>query len=418
MNLTEKLKTFIGSSKNRLDKEVEKGKYFWIAEKIEGKIVKTPLGEHIEKEVIYDNKYEYSGVKLSEVLEIPINELDSVFKNLSKKIEIEKIAFLDTETTGLAGGSGTYAFLIGVGFFENNYFRLNQFFMPDYSEEPSLLLRLREILSGFEFVVTFNGKIYDVPLLNTRYVINKMNPPFHELCNLDLLIVSRRIFKKRLKSVALGNLERQLFYMERENDIPGFMIPAVYFNYLRTSRAEDLIPIFFHNQKDILSMVNLLYTIFDVVKNPLGSNLCRGEDYICIAKLYEEKGDFQKSIECYKKAIESENIKEEACIKLSLLYKKLKMWDEAVSMWMEMAEKNIGTLIALEELSKYFEHIEKNYDKAIKEVERALHILSLKKRLLNQPDDKKLLEFKKRLERLKDKRLKNKGQIFFNVKNI
>ncbi|MGB9812491.1 MAG: ribonuclease H-like domain-containing protein [Thermovenabulum sp.] len=411
MNLTEKLKAFVGSSKGKIEKDEKGKKYYWLLEKIKGEVVKTQYGEHIEKTVVYGKQYEHSGLKLSKILEIPFDELDAIFNNKHKGMDILRTAFLDTETTGLAGGSGTYAFLIGVGFFEKNCFKILQFFMPDYSEEASILVRLNNVLSEFEFLITFNGKVYDIPLLNTRYVINKLDSPLKEIHNLDLLTACRKIFKKRLKSVALSNLEKQLLYMERENDIPGFLIPSVYFNYLRTGEIDGLLPIFYHNQKDILSMVNLLYAVFDVVKNPLYSHICRDEDYICIGKLYEDRGDFEKSIECYKKALETESVKKEAYVRLSLLYKKLNMWDKAVDLWMEMVNKNIDPVFALEELAKYFEHKEKNYEEAVKAAEKALSILMIKKRLLHI-DDNKIFDFKKRLERLKGKKSKAIGQIY------
>ncbi len=149
---------------------------------------------------------------------------------------VSRWAFLDTETTGLAGGTGTYAFLIGVGRVTPEGFRVRQFFMRDYAEEASLLCALSAHLAQFDVLVTYNGKAYDQPLLETRFewhVRARLSVP---MAHLDLLLGARRLWKLRLESCRLVDLERQILGVEREGDLPGEMIPYVYFEYLRTER--------------------------------------------------------------------------------------------------------------------------------------------------------------------------------------
>ena len=151
--------------------------------------------------------------------------------------DCSKWAFLDTETTGLAGGSGTYAFLIGVGRITPAGFELRQFFMRDLAEEASLLHGLSEYLAQFDTLVTYNGKTYDQPLLETRYRMARMKPPFGRMEHLDLLFGARRLWKLRFDSCRLVDLENQILGFEREGDLPGEMIPYVYFEYLRKREA-------------------------------------------------------------------------------------------------------------------------------------------------------------------------------------
>ena len=154
-----------------------------------------------------------------------------------------KWAFLDTETTGLAGGTGTYAFLVGVGSIEASGFRLRQFFMRDYGEEASLLSRLDEYLAPFDVLITYNGKAYDQPLLETRFRMVRARHPFERMEHLDLLFGARRLWKLRLESCRLVDLENRILGVERQGDLPGEMIPYIYFDFLRTQQAFRLVPI-------------------------------------------------------------------------------------------------------------------------------------------------------------------------------
>ena len=145
-----------------------------------------------------------------------------------------KWCFLDTETTGLAGGSGTYAFLIGVGRITPDGFRVRQFFMRDFGEEASLLSALTEHLKQFEVLITYNGRTFDQPLLETRFRMVRQRPPFSSLAHLDLLFGARRLWKLRFDSCRLVDLENQILGVERQGDLPGELIPYFYFEYLRT----------------------------------------------------------------------------------------------------------------------------------------------------------------------------------------
>jgi uncharacterized protein YprB with RNaseH-like and TPR domain len=178
----------------------------------------------------------------------------------------ERLVFLDTETTGLAGGTGTCAFLIGLGTVEGTGFAVRQFFLRDYVEEKAALEALAAALAGCEGLVTFNGKAFDVPLLETRYTLSRLPSPFSRLLHLDMLHPARKLWKLRLESCKLTHLERHVLGIEREGDVPGSDIPGIYFDYLRTGDARGLQPVFYHNALDIITLAALAVEMADFIR--------------------------------------------------------------------------------------------------------------------------------------------------------
>ena len=170
--------------------------------------------------------------------------------------EIENIVFLDTETTGLGSGAGTVAFLVGIGWLAEGRFESHQLWMRDYDEEEDLLKKLDAYLGEDKTLVTFNGKTFDIPLLQSRHVMQRLRMKQYD--HIDLLTHARRIYKLRLKRVNLSHLEEVLLGHERYDDIPGSMIPQRYFDFLK-SRDESLLKdIFDHNAQDIVSLSRIL----------------------------------------------------------------------------------------------------------------------------------------------------------------
>ncbi len=164
--------------------------------------------------------------------------------------------FLDTETTGLAGGTGTYAFLVGLGYLEGERFVVVQHFMRDFDEEPALLAALGPRLAQASAIVTFNGAGFDVPLLETRFILGRRRWP--DPAHVDLLGASRRVWSVRLADCRLGTVERDVLGLVREHDVSGALIPSLYFDFLRRRQTAPLEPVFIHNRDDVLSLVALL----------------------------------------------------------------------------------------------------------------------------------------------------------------
>ena len=290
----------------------------------------------------------------------------------------ENIVFLDTETSGLAGGTGTFAFLVGIGYRTPAGFELVQFFMRDPSQESALLAALDQWLARFDVVVTFNGKSYDVPLLNTRYTLNGLKPPFGSYEHLDVLHIARKLWRDRLPSRALSELEKEIVQFYRtEEEVPGWMIPQLYFDYLRTGDARQLSGVFYHNARDILSLAALYNHIAGMLKDPLGDSVGYGLDLAAIARIYEEKGWLEEAAELYERSLDMGDLPEEFFFKylerFALLRRKTGDWENAVSLWQKAAAH--GQVNACIELSKYYEHRVRNYTEALAWARKALEIL-------------------------------------------
>jgi hypothetical protein len=430
VNLSEKLKAYMGKNENRdgvnsYDKEKANFKSGDFSQAQKNELicrilntapVKTPLGEHLMAVSSYEDTFCHAGMRLSNIFEIPPEIVGLIAKDSDyNNFNFTKAVFIDTETTGLAGGSGTYAFLIGAGYFEEQKFKLLQYFMRDYNEEPAVLHSLKDLLKEFESVVSFNGKAYDIPLLSTRFLINRMENPMEKPFHLDLLSSARRLYKERMASVSLSSLEANLFSLEREGDIPSFEIPSIYFRFLRDKNPYPLKPIFYHNRMDILSLVTLVIKMAGALKDPLCSDSCSDQDFYCLGRIFEDMEIFEESIKCYLKALEVPGVSEKAYLRLSLLYKRLGRWDEAQELWLKMAEDNIHTAFALVELAKVYEHRKKDYTKAEQATRRALELAYRKKGLLGFAPEQEIRELKKRLERILSKQGKATSQLnFFN----
>ena len=172
-------------------------------------------------------------------------------------LDLERALYLDTETTGLAGGTGTVAFLVGLARFEAGSLCVEQLIVPQLGCETPVLGRLAERMAAASCIVTYNGKSFDWPLLRTRFVLSRMPvPPLPP--HIDLLHVCRRLWKPRLASLRLAEIEREILRFEREDDLPGSEIPARYFEFLRGGSPDGLVPVLEHNQNDLIALSALL----------------------------------------------------------------------------------------------------------------------------------------------------------------
>ena len=294
-----------------------------------------------------------------------------------RDLPIESFAFLDTETSGLSGGTGTYAFLIGAGRFVNGEFILQQFFMRDPAEEPALLEGLGEFLASAQALVTFNGKAFDGPLLRTRYSLNAIPVPFKDFAHLDLLPLARRLWRDRLESRALKYLEENILLAPRTvEEVPGYEIPYIYFDYLRDGDARPLKGVFYHNAMDVVAMAALLNHTARMLEDPFHEGIEHGLDVIALAKLYEELGQWDTAARLFERGLEkssgqglSEDNFAEAVRRLSVLQKRRGDFDEALRLWQAAADQ--GHIYAFVELAKYYEHKQRDVKSALKWTESA-----------------------------------------------
>src|SRR5579863_992444 len=350
----------------------------YIHELMSGEVVHTAHGEHFETERVWERHRRHGSVGIADLADLPEDLLDPLSDGAIPHTHPAKWAFLDTETTGLAGGTGTYAFLIGVGSIDASGFRLRQFFMRDYGEEASLLSRLAEYLQPFDVLVTYNGKAYDQPLLETRFRMVRSRHPFDRMTHLDLLFGARRLWKLRLESCRLVDLENRILGVEREGDLPGELIPYCYFEFLRTQRAFKLVPIFHHNAIDILSLACLTAIVPFAFRSPDDAALLHGADWIGLARWLNQAGREGEALPLLRRAVEMglpDHLLFRTLWDIAAMERRAGREDAALSVVTELAgSRNPYRVRALEALAKHYEHRERNYAMALEMTRSALEI--------------------------------------------
>jgi len=376
-SLSDKLKSLgVQTGAKDIPPRKERNRYL-IEQVMDGRFIETPYGQSFVVESIFKQDYLQGQTPL--YLSAPLQTIaawigDPRLVNMS----LQTIIFLDTETSGLAGGSGTYTFLIGVGRFQADGFYLAQYFMRDPIEELSHLTALLGFLGNFEGLVTFNGKAFDIPLLNARFISNGEVPPFFSAVHIDLLPLARRLWRDRLPSRTLGSLEENILGARRTlEDIPGWLIPTLYFDYLRTGDARPLKNVFYHNAMDVLSMAALLNHIANSLSNPHPDNVSHGVDLIAIGKLFEELGDLDIAVQCYAHGLACdipEHTRAEAVQRWSFLEKRRQNLSAAVEMWLAAAGRQ--EIYAHIELAKLYEHRVRDYHQALLWTQAALEVIN------------------------------------------
>lgn len=290
------------------------------------------------------------------------------------KSDISEFIFLDTETTGLSGGTGTMPFMIGAARFVGDQFVLEQFFLRNPSEEKAQLAALSEFVNGAKAIVSYNGKSFDLPIINTRYILNRLSNPFDEMDHIDLLHITRRVWKRRLKQYNLGNIEKEIleFYRTSE-DIPGYLVPEFYRNYIADGDASQIAGIFYHNEIDVISLSALFTTLAAILEDPTSENLEHAEDIYSIGRLMESLNREVLAEQLYSSKHFLSSNDEELVLSLlsrARIYKKNKKYSEALPLWMQAHQ--LGSVDAALELAKYYEHITKDYQEALAITDRLM----------------------------------------------
>ncbi len=288
--------------------------------------------------------------------------------NIDETVEIEDLLFFDLETTSLSTGSGNYPFLSGIGYIDGEDFITEQLFMENYSDEPAILNYLLDFFCKAKAVVCFNGKTFDIPLIKTRYRINRI-PGFPvKIPILDLIIPGRRIFKKVWENCALQTFEKYIIGFERIDDIPGWAIPQAFFEFQKEGVLEPIGKIIDHNKYDIISMYVLMFIfskIFNAVDNREYSELETKSLSNIARHLYRVDSESFLNLAEY---LGTEFDKDFSIFeKYSITLKRCDEWAKAVHYW-----QKYPSLFSYCELAKYFEHREKNYVKALEYTDAAL----------------------------------------------
>ena len=228
-------------------------------------------------------------------------------------------AFVDTETTGLAGGSGTIAFLIGIGVWEDDAFVLHLIFIRNPEEEEAALRYAAEVLRSCTGLVTYNGRTFDLPLLQTRFILNRLRPEWMDSPHLDLLTVARRLWRDHLPSRRLGEIEQNILGITRtDEDLPSFLIPYYYRQYLETGDTTEMRRILYHNVIDILSLVSLLIHVVGMVEEPESMTLAAAE-WAGVGTLFFQAGSDQQALNAWNRALAQEDGVTPGCMHITFM---------------------------------------------------------------------------------------------------
>ena len=281
------------------------------------------------------------------------------------RFDIRRCLFLDTETTGLSHGAGTVAFLVGVGYVDGPELVIEQYLMREYADEPELIDRLSGRMEGFDCVCTFNGKTFDMPLLETRFTMCRMRDRWREMENLDLITSARRAWKLRLGSCRLSNLEAEILGMPREDDLPGSEVPARYFEFMKTGDEALLTDIIDHNRQDIATLSTLLVKLCEINDRP--DRLTDQRDQFSLGRSLERQGELKVARELYRvsaiprpagtlAALTGERVAGMANWRIYLLCRKSRDWEGARDVLEQMLNRRQMPGEACVALSKLYEH--------------------------------------------------------------
>lgn len=282
--------------------------------------------------------------------------------------DISSTLFVDTETTGLAGGTGTHVFLVGLGTFVEAGFQVRQYFLRHPGEERALLSAVETELGGSSCLVTYNGRSFDLPMLQTRFRMHHHQCPVPDI-HLDLLHSARAIWKHRLPSCSLGTVERDVLGIVRSDDAPGWMIPQMYFEYLQSRNVHSLTNVFNHNQQDIVSLARITALLhgyqsgFDEPAHPT--------DRLCVALLRLRLGEVDTALPVIARELGSilipAQLRFKAIRDATVALKRLRRYDDALKLWEQgLTDPNRSVRsFSAEELAKHFEHRTRDHARAL-----------------------------------------------------
>ncbi|MBE5801115.1 MAG: tetratricopeptide repeat protein [Clostridiales bacterium] len=354
-----------------------------------------------EQEHCYHKTFEYPLTLFCDRRHATPAILEKVFEcSFPKSISPEDVLFLDSETTGLSGGVGTIAFQVGIGYFTQSSFVVEQLLMHDYPQEAELLTILCSRMRRFSVICTFNGKSFDIPLLRTRLVMNRMKDDCIPSVHADVLYPARRLWKLRLKQCTLGRLENQLLGVEREDDLPGALVPQAYFQYLKDRQFGPMERVLEHNRQDIVSLAQLFYELCRQMDQP--ESIEQGEDLLSLARMCERSGDIQRAVKCYRLCANGDT-RADAYRALSVTAKRQGNTEAAIKLCKAMLNRGDDPIYAYEALAKLYEHQLRKPEQALHYTRQALLLLAEPSLVKTEAVQEKQIALQYRYARLRRK---------------
>ena len=337
-----------------------------------GEVVETEAGTVLAVHHQSPLEESYGPVRLRAAAEVAPSALAILAPAVGETLDPRGLLFLDTETTGLAGGTGTYAFLVGAARIDGDRLRVTQLFMRDLDEEPAMVAALAPLLDGATGLVTFNGSGFDVPLLETRFILQRRCWPAL-LAHVDLMRPARRVWSGWLDDCRLATLERRVLGVERERDVPGYAIPSLYFQYLRHRTAAPLRDVLEHNRQDVLALVALLGWFSHALA---GRATLTPEEQAGLGRLWE-RTDVERACRCYEEALAAGldgEIAHAVRLRLAKWEKRRARWAVARALWEAATSATSFDPRPWEELAKFHEHRARDFAAARYVVTRAIEL--------------------------------------------
>ena len=393
MDLTSRLRSIVrpaGAPARELTYEPDTGRYEAtvdldrVADVLAGRIVSNRFG----RALIVDRRYEsdrFHGTRRVGDCEVPDGDtlrlLDPALPRIEGSGPDARTIFVDLETTGLSGGAGTVAFLVGCGWFDMGAFQVRQFLLTSYAAERALLDAVASCFDATTLLVTYNGKTFDVPVMETRWMFHRMRMPLESVRHFDMLHPARRLWSSReldapMDDCRLSTLERVLCGVRRVGDVPGLEIPGRYFQFLRSGDARPLEPVLEHNRLDLISLAAVTAHAVQLVEE--GTPLCRdGAETLALGRVYERAHCTDRAIDAYRCAAAAPgthvDVVAEAYYRLAVRLRRDRHFAAAADCWRRLLELKQGrtgrrsTLlgplrqVAVEALAIHHEHRERDY---------------------------------------------------------
>ena len=377
-NIKNKLDRISGLVKNDQGEKVSPSfprRYEKMAEAHKGELISNHAGAYclVKTSYPYDFKLGFKDMgEFKNRSSIPLSAFGIDYEH--KEIDLSSLLFVDTETTGL-GGAGAVAFLVGCGSVTTEGFEIRQYLLPDYTDETAILEDLLAEFHPDKTLVSYNGAAFDIPLIRDRMIINRVARQVDCAHHLDLLHSARRLYRRRIKDCRLVNIEKEIFAFERVDDIPGYLIPSIYFEWLSDENLDFLPGVLEHNRWDIVTLFFLLNEIADIYESK-GEVLNDIDDIHSLSKIFSRKKDLKLVKILYDKIDDTgERPADDILYFHSLNFKKIGDFAQAVSLWAQLENSPTREgYRANVELAKYYEHRQKDLDKALIHTQKAIKI--------------------------------------------
>lgn len=325
-----------------------------VADMLGGRRVSTRFGECLVIDRRYESDRWHGDIRIGECAVETLESLQVLDPSLGRcsaglsglhLAEARKTVFIDLETTGLSGGAGTLAFLVGCGYFDLGAFQVRQFLLTSHSGERALLAAVADFFDEADLIVTYNGKTFDVPVMETRWMFHRMEMPLDGVPHFDMLHPARRLWKNRAgdgyddAGCRLSTLEQTLFDVQRIGDVPGFEIPGRFFGFVRSGDPRPLEPVLEHNRIDLVSLAAVTARAVRLTQD--GHEACRDcAEALALGKVFERVEHFARAEACYRRAAASPEsmIRADALYRLAVRLRRDRRFDEAASTWRDLLD--------------------------------------------------------------------------------